>query len=149
VQGYPKIKVSCRPVGDYGKTPLVRYQGSNHIEFYGLDNPLRLTTNISLNYIMDEELFVLDEPKYLVLAYGLPLEAPLINTVEDFLRRTVSYWRQWIKNTGIVNMYQQEVIRSSLALKIHQYEDTGAIIAASTTSLPEYDGSGRNWDYRY
>jgi GH15 family glucan-1,4-alpha-glucosidase len=34
-------------------------------------------------------------------------------------------------------------------LKIHQYEDTGAIVAASTTSLPESDGSGRNWDYRY
>jgi GH15 family glucan-1,4-alpha-glucosidase len=46
-------------------------------------------------------------------------------------------------------MYQKEVIRSSLALKIHQFEDTGAIIAASTTSLPEAPGSGRNWDYRY
>src|SRR6185437_1670653 len=57
--------------------------------------------------------------------------------------------RQWIKNTGIGNMYQPQVIRSSLALKIHQYEDTGAIIASSTTSLPEFHMSGRNWDYRY
>ena len=41
------------------------------------------------------------------------------------------------------------MIRAALCLKIHQYEDTGAIIAASTTSLPEYDGSGRNWYYRF
>jgi len=149
VRGYPRIKVTCKPVGDYGAFPLQPLQGSNHIEFVGLERPLRLTTNVSINHILNEEYMVLSEPKYLVLTYGLPLEAPLITTAEDFLMRTISYWRQWIKNTGIGNMYQQEVIRSSLALKIHQYEDTGAIIAASTTSLPEFDGSGRNWDYRY
>ena len=149
VSGSPRIKVTCRPVGDYGKLQLTPLPGSNHIEFTGLDRPLRLTTNASLNYVLDHQYFVLSEPKYLVLTYGLPLEAPLITTAEDFLMRTISYWRGWIKNTGIGNMYQGHVIRSSLALKIHQYEDTGAIIAASTTSLPEYDGSGRNWDYRY
>lgn len=149
IEGNPKIKIACRPVGEYGATPLTAIQGSNHIEFMGLDRPLRLTTNCSINHILNEQSFVLNEPKYLVLTYGLPLEAPLITTAEDFLMRTVSYWRHWIKNTGIGNMYQQQVIRSSLALKIHQYEDTGAIIAASTTSLPEYDGSGRTWDYRF
>jgi Glucoamylase and related glycosyl hydrolases len=147
--GTPKIKISCKPVGDYGNTTLTVNPGSNHIDFIGLDRPLRLTANVSVNYIMDSQLFVLDEPKYLVLTYGAPLEAPLLTTAEDFLIRTKAYWRQWIKNTGIGNMYQQQVIRSSLALKIHQYEDTGAIIAASTTSLPEHDGSGRTWDYRY
>lgn len=147
--GTPVIKVSCKPVGDYGEKELTPLQGSNHIEFVGLDRPLRLTTNVSINYVLDEEYFVLNETKFLVLTYGLPLEAPLITTAEEFLIRTISYWRGWIKNTGIGNMYQNQVIRSSLALKIHQYEDTGAIIAASTTSLPEFDGSGRNWDYRY
>lgn len=149
IEGHPKIKVTCRPVADYGAQELTAMQGSNHIDFVGLDRPLRLTTNMSLNYLIDRQPFVLNEPKYLVLTYGVPLEAPLINTSEDFLMRTIAYWRGWIKNTGIGNMYQQQVIRSSLALKIHQYEDTGAIIAASTTSLPEYDGSGRCWDYRY
>lgn len=147
--GTPKIKIACRPVGDYGQIELLATPASNHIDYTGLDRTLRLTANISVNYIMDSRLFVLDETKYLVLTYGTPLEAPLLTTAEDFLIRTKAYWRQWIKNTGIGNMYQQQVIRSSLALKIHQYEDTGAIIAASTTSLPEHDGSGRNWDYRY
>jgi GH15 family glucan-1,4-alpha-glucosidase len=45
--------------------------------------------------------------------------------------------------------YQQEVVRSALALKLHQYDDTGALLAATTTSIPEYPGSGRNWDYRF
>lgn len=147
--GYPRISVTCSPVGDYGETPLLPIQGSNHIQFTGLKKPLRLTTNISTNYIQDSKHFALNEVKYLVLTYGMPLEAPLEITAEDFLMRTISYWRHWIKNTGIENMYQTHVIRSSLALKIHQFEDTGAIIAASTTSLPEYDTSGRNWDYRY
>ncbi len=149
ISGKPRIKVSCRAVGDYGNVELQRFQGSNHIDFAGLDKPMRLTTNMSINYIMDEQYTVLNDTRYMVLTYGAPLEAPLETTAEEFLMRTITYWRQWVKNTGIENMYQQQVIRSSLALKIHQYEDTGAIIAASTTSLPEFDGSGRTWDYRY
>src|SRR5699024_1416238 len=93
--------------------------------------------------------FVLNETKYLVLTYGQPLEAPLISTSDTFVRETITYWRTWIKHSTIASFYQQYVIRSALALKIHQYEDTGAVVAASTTSLPEFDGSGRNWDYRY
>ncbi len=149
LKGNPRVKVSCEPVGLYGDIRLKPVQGSNHIEFMGLERAVRLTTNASINYVLDQQFFVLNEPKYLVLTYGVPLEAPLQTTAEDFMSRTITYWRNWIKTTGIGNMYQQQVIRSSLALKIHQYEDTGAIIAASTTSLPEYNGSGRNWDYRF
>jgi len=149
VLGQPRITVRCEPVGEYGEKRLSAYSGSNHIQFGGLEGALRLTTNVSLQHVLDAQPFVLNEPKYLVLTYGLPLEAPLQTTAEDFLRRTTQYWRNWVKTTAIGNLYQKQVIRSALALKIHQYEDTGAIIAASTTSLPEYDGSGRNWDYRY
>lgn len=149
IDGHPKLKVTCCPVGNFGTKKLQPLIGSNHIEFTGLAQPLRLTTNFSINYILEGQYVVLNETKYLVMTYGLPLEAPLESTVEDFLKRTISYWRDWIKTTGISSMYQQQVIRSSLALKIHQYEDTGAIIAASTTSLPETPMEGRNWDYRY
>ena len=149
LSGNPLIKVVCKPVGQYGTRNLKMMQGSNHLEYEGLESPVRLTTNISINYIKDECYFVLNEIKYLVLTYGAPLEATLENTVEIFLNKTVQYWRDWVKNTTISNFYQAAVIRSSLALKIHQYEDTGAIIAASTTSLPEFDQSGRTWDYRY
>ncbi len=149
LSGNPRIRVICKPVTDYGQRALSASPASNHIDYFGTDNPIRLTTNFSINHILKEDYSVLNETKYLVLTYGSPLEAPLASTAEDFLHKTKTYWRQWIKKTSIGNFYQDQVIRSALVLKIHQYEDTGAIIAASTTSLPEHPGSGRTWDYRY
>jgi GH15 family glucan-1,4-alpha-glucosidase len=61
----------------------------------------------------------------------------------------VRYWRSWVKHCDIPPLYQEEVIRSALTLKLHCFEDTGAIVAALTTSIPEAPGSGRTWDYRY
>ncbi|KAA5540594.1 glycoside hydrolase family 15 protein [Adhaeribacter rhizoryzae] len=149
LSGTPHIKVTCNPVGDYGSIQPDHVRGSNHITYLGLEEHVRLTTNVSLTYIIDETPFVLNETKYLVLTFGEPLEAPLLNTAESFLVKTIAYWRNWVKSTSISNYYQTQVIRSALALKIHQYEDTGAIIAASTTSLPEAPHSTRNWDYRF
>ncbi|MFY0601799.1 MAG: glycoside hydrolase family 15 protein [Cyclobacteriaceae bacterium] len=147
--GTPRLVASCRPAGDYGNLEPESSMGSNHIRFLGLGAHVRLTTNISLNYVMSEESFVLNETKYLVMTYGPPMEAALEETCEIFLTKTKQYWRNWIKTSSVVNFYQREAIRSALILKIHQYEDTGAIIAATTTSLPESPGSTRNWDYRY
>ncbi len=149
LEGSPRVRVKCRPVTDYGKKELTVNRGSNHIQYLGGEERIRLTTNIPISYIFDDHAFILNDCKYLVLTYGEPLEAPLISTAERFLRETVQYWRRWIKHSSIAGFYQPYVIRSALALKIHQYEDTGAIIAASTTSLPEHPGSGRTWDYRY
>lgn len=149
ISGNPQVKATCKPRTDYGDKKLQRVQGSNHLEFYGLEDELRLNTNISFSYLLEYEPFVLNETKYLVLTYGTPLEAPLESTAESFLSKTIGYWRTWVKRTSIGNFYQSQVIRSALVLKIHQYEDTGAIIASSTTSLPESPGSTRNWDYRY
>jgi len=149
LEGTPRIKVVCRPVGDYGRVKPDVSQGSNHIRYEGLGSQVRLSTNISLNYVKDESVFVLNETKYIILTWGVPLEGPIQETAENFLTKTVQYWRNWVKSTSIGNFYQSQIIRSALLLKIKQYEDTGAIIAAGTTSLPEHPGSGRNWDYRY
>ena len=149
LEGSPRIKVKCHPVYDYGLKKLTVHRGSSHIEYRGSEETIRLTTDIPINYVLDEQLNVLNETKYLVLTFGNPLEAPLVSTCEEFLRETKTYWRTWIKHSSIASFYQPQVIRSALALKIHQFEDTGAIIAASTTSLSEFPGSGRNWDYRY
>ncbi|SDD24013.1 Glucoamylase (glucan-1,4-alpha-glucosidase), GH15 family [Mucilaginibacter pineti] len=149
LEGSPRIVVKCAPVSEYGAVKLTVNRGSNHIQYLGGEENIRLTTNIPISYVFDEHPFVLNEPKYLALTYGEPLEAPLISTADRFLTETIQYWRTWIKHSSIATYYQPFVIRSGLALKIHQFEDTGAIIAASTTSLPESPGSGRNWDYRY
>lgn len=147
--GYPKIKIKCSPVDDYGQTTASKSLGSNHIRYEGLSESVRLTTNASLNYILHEKDFILSEDIYLVLSWGIPLEGPLVSTFEDFLRRTINYWRTWVAGCTLPKIFQREAIRSALTLKLHQYEDTGGIIAAMTTSLPEIPGEGRNWDYRF
>ncbi|MGM9478471.1 glycoside hydrolase family 15 protein [Pedobacter sp. GSP4] len=149
LRGNPRITIKCEPVCNYGEGKMLASRGSNHIDYAGCDENVRLSTNVSLTYILDEKAFVLNEPKYLIMTYGQNLEAPVVSTAENFLRETMAYWRLWIKHSSIAGFYQPFVIRSALVLKIHQYEDTGAIIAASTTSLPESPGSTRNWDYRY
>ncbi|GGH67788.1 GH15 family glucan-1,4-alpha-glucosidase [Filimonas zeae] len=149
LSGSPRICVTCKPVRCYGKEQFEALRGSSHVEYVGEDEKIRLTTNVPINYVFDHQEFTLNETKYLVLTYGKHLEAPLVSTMESFLRETIMYWRTWIKRTSIAQFHQEVVIRSALVLKIHQFEDTGAVIAASTTSLPEFPGSGRNWDYRY
>ena len=149
IEGTPRIRVKCRPKGDYGEIEPEKVFGSNHISFLRMQSQVRLTTNIPINYVDKEQAFLLKEPKYCVLTWGAPLEAPLGSTVESYLEKTIKYWRLWVLNTSTENFKQDSVIRSALTLKLHQYQDTGAIIAAATTSLPEFPGSGRNWDYRF
>lgn len=149
LQGDPYIIVKCRPVDNYGKTVPETVMGSNHIRFLNMSNHVRLTTDIPLNYILGEKAFLLNETYYIVFSYGVPLEAPLAETSEQFLSKTKTYWVNWVKSTSIPYIYQDEVIRSALVLKLHQYEDTGAVIASGSTSLPEIDQAHRNWDYRY
>lgn len=149
LEGNPAVKIVCKPVGNYGEIVPEQVVGSNHIRYMNLDMQARLTTDVSLSYILQEENFVLDQNRYLVFTYGEPLEAPLKATVEDFINRTVRYWQTWVKSTYLPDIYQEHLIRSALVLKLHQYEDTGGIIASGTTSLPEHHNSQRTWDYRY
>ena len=149
ISGNPLIKVCCDPKGDYGETSAEVSLGSNHLRYHGLGDIVRLNTNIPLSYVAHQTPFVLNETKYIVLTYGEALDAPLEETVETYLQKTTDYWRTWAQRCTIPDIYQKEVIRSALILKMHQYEDTGAIIAAGTTSLPEAPHSTRNWDYRF
>ena len=65
------------------------------------------------------------------------------------LHQTADHWRDWVRGLAIPLEWQTVVIRAAIALKLCQHEETGAIVAALTTSIPEAPGSGRNWDYRY
>jgi GH15 family glucan-1,4-alpha-glucosidase len=149
LEGNPIILVKCQPVGNYGEMRPEVVVSSNHLRYMNFDMQVRLTTDIPLSYILGAESFVLNQNRYLIFTYGDPLEAPLKSTAEDFINKTVRYWQAWIKSTYVPDMYQEHIIRSALVLKLHQYEDTGGIIASGTTSLPEHHGSARTWDYRY
>lgn len=147
--GEPKLRVRCEPTYDYGRTKPQCWLASNHIQYGGFPAPVRLTTNAPLNYVREGTPFLLTRDLHFVLTWGEPLEAPLEETAEAFLVQTRDAWRKWVKSGRIPREWQPEVIRSALALKLHQYDDTGALLAATTTSLPEAPGSGRTWDYRF
>lgn len=149
LSGRPSIRVKCQPVGNYGKQQAAEVAGSNHLRYLDLGAQVRLSANMPLAVIQESSPMVLSETIYLVLTYGLPLEGPLEETAESFFKKTILYWHDWVKTTSIPNSYQREILRSALVLKLHQYEDTGGIIASGSTSLPEFPGSGRTWDYRY
>ena len=149
LESTPEIKVVCDPRGEYGALIPEVVLGSSHLRYTGLEEPLRLSTNLSLNYIQEGKSFKLSEPIYLILTWGIPLEGPIKQTAENFLTKTIAYWNDWVRHCTIGPLWQEAVIRSALTLKMHQFEDTGAITASTTTSLPEHPGSGRNWDYRF
>jgi len=149
LSGNPYIVVKCRPVGEYGKMRPEIVSGNSHLRFMNFPSHVRLTTDIPITYILNEKPFALTEVKYLAFSYGVPVEASLTETVEIFLEKTRRYWFHWVKQTTAPLLFQEQVIRSALILKLHQYEDTGGIIASGTTSLPEFPASERTWDYRY
>jgi GH15 family glucan-1,4-alpha-glucosidase len=148
IQGTPRISVVCEPRLGWSKNRPEVVQGSHHFRFEGFTSQLRLTTDFPLSYL-DGTPFTLTGRKHMVLSWGMPVEEPLAPLCDRFLNETTRYWQRWVKRCDIPPKYQAEVIRSALTLKLHCFEDTGAIVAAMTTSIPESPGSGRTWDYRY
>jgi len=149
VKGNPLIQVSCRPVVGWEKESAFVMRGNSHVKYEIRGDVLRIATNMSLTYFTEETSFALQEKLYFGLTWGAGIEDDLGKVAHDFLERTTHYWHTWVKHCSIPTRFQQETIRSALTLKLHCYEDTGAILAALTTSLPEEIGKERNWDYRF
>jgi GH15 family glucan-1,4-alpha-glucosidase len=148
LEGTPRIRVVCDPILGWSKDKPGHIPGSNHVRFEGFPVQLRLTSDIPISYLSGQP-FALTEQHHLVLAWGAPIEEPLPALCERFMSETIRYWQRWVKGSAVPPLFQEDVIRSALALKLHCFEDTGAIVAALTTSIPESPRSGRNWDYRY
>jgi GH15 family glucan-1,4-alpha-glucosidase len=90
------------------------------------------------------------ERAWFTLTYGLSYEDdPGGKDVDDSLRETESFWREWTEVLQYEGKYRKIVERSLITLKAMTYMPTGGVVAAVTTSLPECIGGVRNWDYRY
>ncbi len=149
VAGLPRITIRFRPAHSYGH-PITRHAlGSNHIRYWGDNTQLRLTTDVPLSYVEGETSFVLSRPLHLVFGADEPFPAALAPTCRDFFDRTCGYWREWVRRLNLSYDWQEAMIRAAITLKLSNFEETGGIIAAHTTSIPESPGTGRNWDYRY
>jgi GH15 family glucan-1,4-alpha-glucosidase len=148
VSGLPRITIRVRPTQFYGNPVKRQVAGSSHIT-YGEPPLIRLTSDAPLSYIQKETPFVLTRPLHLVFGPDEPFMGDISSTVRDFLERTVGYWREWVRRLSIAYEWQEASIRAAITLKLTTFEETGGIVAALTTSLPEAPHSGRNWDYRY
>lgn len=149
VQGRPRIRVRMRPMFDYGATAPRVATGSNHVRYSGPALTLRVTTDMPITYLTEESEFVLDRPIHMFIGADESVPDSLDALAANFLTETELYWRRWVRGLSIPFEWQQDVIRSAITLKLCNFEDTGAIVAALTTSIPEAPGSERNWDYRY
>jgi GH15 family glucan-1,4-alpha-glucosidase len=147
--GSPRITLRLRPACANGEgRPEVTW-GSNHIRYVATALTLRLTTDASLTAILQETPFFLEETVTLLLGADETVHDAADEVGRRFLEETAQYWREWVRNLAIPYEWQDAVIRATITLKLNAYDDTGAIVAAMTSSVPEAAGSGRNWDYRY
>jgi GH15 family glucan-1,4-alpha-glucosidase len=147
--GHPRIRIRLRPLFGYGTVEPVVTLGSNHIRYQSPAGALRVTTDAPVNYIAQEVPFVLDEPVHLILSPDEPFAAAIPDTAREFLEKTEDYWNEWVRYLSVPYEWQEAVIRAAITLKLCSFEETGAIVAALTTSIPESPDSGRNWDYRF
>lgn len=149
ISGTPRICVRVRPLCEYGGQNCIITHGSHHIRYVAPSWILRLTTDISVTAVLQELPFFLETNATLILGPDETITDAIDDVSRRFLDETINSWRDWVRDLSIPFEWQEEVIRAAITLKLNTFQDTGAIIAAMTTSIPEAPGSGRNWDYRY
>jgi GH15 family glucan-1,4-alpha-glucosidase len=149
LQGSPRIRIRVRPAFDYGRECCGTTCGSHHIRYVSPDWVLRLTTDASITTILQEIPFLLEDRVNLIFGPDETIPEAIGELARRFRCETLDFWRVWVRDLGIPFEWQDEVIRAAITLKLNAFDDTGAIIAAMTTSVPEAPDSTRNWDYRY
>jgi GH15 family glucan-1,4-alpha-glucosidase len=149
VAGNPRIHIEIRPARGYGREPMSSKRGSNHVTYSGNGVTLRMTSNAATTALLEESPFFLDAPLTLILGPDETVADSVTDVGRHMLESTTTYWREWVRALAIPFEWQTAVIRAAISLKLNVFEDTGAIIAAMTTSIPEAPNTGRNWDYRF
>jgi GH15 family glucan-1,4-alpha-glucosidase len=149
LKGAPRVTMRLRPAAGWGGRAAERTSGSNHIRFLCEDVVFRLTTDCPVSHVLEERSFRLEGPLTFFLGPDEGYDQEVGPGVAATLDRTIRYWRDWVRRLYLPLDWQEAVIRAAITLKLCAYEETGAIVAALTTSVPEFPESGRNWDYRY
>ncbi len=149
VAGSATVRLRIRPRFGYGAIEPSITHGSHHIRYVGPQLTLRVTTDASINAVLAETPFVLNRELTLVIGSDESVTESIPDLGRRFLAQTQDYWHSWSRGLSIPFEWQDAVIRAAITLKLCTYEDTGAVVAALTTSIPEAANSSRNWDYRY
>lgn len=149
VSGSPRIKVRLRPSTEWGATAAVRTRGSNHVRYSCSGGVMRLTTTAPVGSIENEAAFRVERPLHFFFGPDESFSDDIATSLDAMLGRTVDEWRHWVRGLATPPEWQEAIIRAAITLKLCQHEETGAIVAALTTSIPEHADSQRNWDYRH
>lgn len=149
LSGSPRIRMRLRPTSAWGRPVQGNVGGTSHIRYPGDTMAMRLTTSAPIGYIHEERWFRIEGGLHFFLGPDESFTGDLAEAVEDMHRLTVGEWQTWVRGLAVPLEWQEAVIRSAITLKLCQHEESGAIVAALTTSIPEHHGSERNWDYRY
>ncbi len=149
-KGNPEIVVRIQPRFEYGRyNPEEILIEKNKIFIKHKNEKIFIYTDMDKKKIIKSESIILKNDAFITLAYNTMRESINIKQVKSELDKTRSYWEEWINTANIPKVYHKYIERSALTLKLLTYDDTGAIIAAPTTSIPEEVGGVKNWDYRY
>jgi GH15 family glucan-1,4-alpha-glucosidase len=149
VRGKPKLSVEFDPRPDYARDKPILIPSDHGVTFTTHLGPYSLFSNLPAPYIISGQTFALDRPRYFAFDFGHPSTPLHLDEVRRDLDLTIAGWRQWVQASYLPGFADAMVVRSALCLKLHAYGETGAIIAAATTSIPEALGEPRTWDYRY
>lgn len=147
--GSPRVRMRLRPTRSWGVRCEARPGGSNHIRFQLDRMTMRLTTTAPVGMLLEERSFRLERPLHFFLGPDESFADDVGHAVDMMLSHTEREWREWVRSLATPLEWQEAVIRAAITLKLCQHEETGAIVAAMTTSIPEQAGTQRNWDYRY
>ena len=149
VRGSPRIRVLLNVRYDWGESAPAITRGSNHVRYVGPALTVRLNTDAPVTYVLSGQPFVVGREHSFLLGADESLPTGIADTARHYEQETIAYWKRWTQRLHLPLEWQDAVIRAAVTLKMSLFEDTGAIVAAMTTSIPEAANSGRNWDYRY
>jgi len=140
--------VRVRPTFGYGWGAPEKTRGTNHIRYLLPNLTMRLTTNAPVSYIIDEVLFEVTETLNFLFMPDKSLKESINELVANYLDKTTEYWHEDVRHLSIPFEFQEEVIRSCITLKLCSFEETGAMVAALTTSIP-IDKNSPGYDLRF
>jgi GH15 family glucan-1,4-alpha-glucosidase len=149
VSGTPRVRIALTPQTDWGARRIPSVRGVNHIRFTDGELAFRVTTDAPVSYIMSGTSFLLEQDVSFVLGADESLTDTVDVITRDWEERTRKYWTKWSRSLAVPFEWQEATIRAAITLKLCVFEETGGIVAALTTSIPEHEGSERNWDYRF
>ncbi len=156
VGGPATVRVRCEPRFDYGRHAARwrRVENDYWVAAHGVDElHVRLRGDVrAAGGGIGGEVEVSPAQALVAEAGWGALPPPL--PASDLLLATEAYWRGWVHRPDtplhfLAGRWHRWVERSEITLKLLSHADTGAFVAAPTTSLPEWPGGSRNWDYRY